>query len=247
MHPVSCVLVDDERLAREKLRALLRAYQYIVVVGEADSAASALRVIESIRPQLVFLDIQMPGGSGFDLLEQLDDPPAVIFVTAYDQHAIRAFEVNAVDYLLKPIHPERLETALKRVLPAASPLPASPRELTMQDRVFIDTGHRRIFVPLVSICAVCAEGDYTELYASDGDIFMVRRSLKGWYDVLPDDFFRIHRHAIINLRHVKSLERSQEGRLFAELYGCPHGFPVSRRRAPELRRRLDKLGPSTGR
>lgn len=123
--------------------------------------------------------VAAPGGSGFDLLEQLDDPPAVIFVTAYDQYAIRAFEVNAVDYLLKPIHPERLETALKRVLPAAAQLPASPRELTMQDRVFIDTGHRRIFAPLVSICAVCAEGDYTKLYASDGDTFMVRRSLKG--------------------------------------------------------------------
>ncbi|MCK8600499.1 LytR/AlgR family response regulator transcription factor [Desulfoferrobacter suflitae] len=187
MHPVSCVLVDDERLAREKLRALLRAYQHIVVVGEADSAERALQVIQSIRPRLVFLEIQMPSGSGFDLLDQLEDPPAVIFVTAYDQYAIRAFEVNAVDYLLKPIHPERLETALKRVLPAPPP-PASPRELTMHDRVFIDTGHRRIFVPLVSICAVCADGDYTKLYASDGDTLMVRRSLKSWYDVLPDDF-----------------------------------------------------------
>jgi len=108
---LSVLIVDDERLAREKLRGLLKRHWNVRIAGEAKNSAEAEEMIREVRPDLVFLDIQMPGGSGFDLLERLEDPPFIVFVTAYDQFAIRAFEVNALDYLLKPVDPERLEGA----------------------------------------------------------------------------------------------------------------------------------------
>jgi two-component system LytT family response regulator len=237
------VLVDDERLARDNLRALLREQRHLAVVAEADGLEAALAVIAAHRPDLVFLDIQMPGGSGFDLLQRLHDPLAVIFVTAYDRYAIRAFEVNALDYLLKPVDPARLETALARVL-APAPLPAAPAPAwTMADSVFLDTGRKRCFVPLSAVCAVCAERDYTRVHTAAGEALLVRRTLKSWQTALPPGFLRIHRNSIISLDHLHSVER-RNGGLVAVVRGCPDALPVSRRMAPKLQRRLETPPPA---
>ena len=240
MNPITCVLVDDERLARENLRVLLREHPRVTVAAEADGVAAALSVIAAHRPDLVFLDIQMPGGSGFDVLERLHDPPAVIFITAYDRYAIRAFEVNALDYLLKPVDPGRLETALGRVLTSAPILPVPGPEWAMKDSVFLKMSHRQCFVPLTSIAAVCAEGNYTMVHTTTGEKLLVRRTMKSWETALPSGFHRIHRNTIVSLGHVQSVERRRGG-LHIVVLGCPHPFLVSRNTTSELLRNMELL------
>src|SRR5262249_10506567 len=144
---VRAVIVDDERLARRELRGLLREHPRIAVCGEADCVEAAAALIEAERPQVVFLDVQMPGQSGFDLLDRVPRPPSIGLVTAYDDYAIRAFEVNALDYLLKPVHPDRLRRAVERLLAGrrGDPNRRAPR-LRRDDRLFLDLGERSLFL-----------------------------------------------------------------------------------------------------
>ena len=244
MDRITCVLIDDERLARENLRVLLHPHPSVVVVGEADGVDAGRELIRARRPQLVFLDIQMPGGSGFDLLKRLRDPPAIIFVTAYDRYAIRAFEVNALDYLLKPVSPDRLKTALDRALSVQPRSPAPIRSLGMDDSVFLNTGRKQCFVPLNVVCAVRSEGNYTVVYTTCGEKFMVRRTLKSWASVLPGVFHRTHRNTIISLHRIQSVERRKKRGFRAVVQGCPDSFPVSRQRAPELIQNMKILNRS---
>ena len=238
MDRITCVLIDDERLARENLRVLLHPHPSVVVVGEADCAEAGRELIRARRPQLVFLDIQMPGGSGFDLLKRLEDPPAIIFVTAYDRYAIRAFEVNALDYLLKPVSLDRLKTALDRALSAQPRSPAPIRSLGMDDSVFLSTGRKQCFVPLNVVCAVRAEGNYTVVHTTRGERFMVRRTLKSWESALPRVFHRTHRNTIISLHHIQSVEQRKKRELRVLVQGCPDPFPVSRQKASEFMQNL---------
>src|SRR5262245_18140180 len=138
---MKALLIDDERIARAELRRLLGAHPEIEIVGEARDGKEALEQIATLSPDVIFLDIQMPGISGFELLEQLDEPPQVIFTTAFDQHALKAFEANALDSLLKPIAPERLSNAVKKLQPVATGSAATPRA-TPLDRVFVRDGDR---------------------------------------------------------------------------------------------------------
>ncbi len=247
------LLVDDEAAARRNLRALLRAHPEITIAGEAADAAEARRRIAEDRPDVVFLDIQMPGESGFDLLASLDDPPAIIFVTAYDRYAIRAFEVNALDYLLKPVDPRRLASALARlpkpdVVESELSADFEPVRLTVDDRILLDSGCRRHLVAVRGIERIEADGEYSQAcLASTGETFMVRRSLKTWMRMLPDAlFFRIHRATIINLAFVESIERNA-GTAGVVVLGVRGGkpLPVSRRFAPALLRRLKDV-PTPG-
>ncbi len=199
------VIVDDELPARERLKSLLKKYWHVRVAGEAQDIFEAEKKIKEINPDLIFLDIQMPGGTGFDLLDRLENPPRVIFVTAFNQFAIRAFKVNALDYLLKPIDELRLEESLKR----AVRIPVLPDDagglLSMTDQVFLNTGRKKLFIPVTSIAAITTDGNYTSIINLKGDQFMVRIPLKDWERRLPADIFiLLDRTLMINKRQVKS-------------------------------------------
>ena len=201
---IQALIVDDERLARENLKDLLKDQWDMRVVGEARSAKEAEKMIAEMHPNLIFLDIQMPGGSGFDLLESLEDPPSVIFVTAYDQFAIRAFEVNALDYLLKPIDPERLKEAIRRAAFRLPSFDAKGEVFSAADQVFLNTGKKASCVSVSNIVAVLAERNYTNVFNVQGERFMVRSSLADWERRLPQDMFvLLDRSTIINRNHIQ--------------------------------------------
>ncbi|MDQ2669577.1 MAG: LytTR family DNA-binding domain-containing protein [Gemmatimonadota bacterium] len=235
------VLVDDERLARRELRTLLeKAHaEQVQVVGEAASVAEAARLVRTTDADVVFLDIQLAGETGMDLLPLLDVDVDVVFVTAYDKYALRAFEVNALDYLLKPVEPERLAVTASR-LAAAQP-PASSREtLTYQDRVFLRLGQERAFVRVRDIVAIEAEGDgSTLLIAPQLARKPTARSLREWEQRLPDrHFVRIHRSTIVNLEYVERLESWSHASQRVYLRGLKEPVTMSRRFGARLRDRF---------
>lgn len=200
------LIIDDERLARNELARLLEPFPGIEVVGAAANADEAEKLIADLRPDLLFLDINMPGRDGFQLLEALELAPHVIFVTAYDEHAVRAFEVNALDYLLKPIDPERLGAAVDKLaqLPKAA---AGRREsLTADDRIFIKDGEKCWFVPLRDVRLFESEGNYVRVRFGEHKP-LVLRSLNNLEKKLdPHVFFRANRKQMINLAWVGKIE-----------------------------------------
>lgn len=206
------IIVDDERLARKELALLLEKYDDIEVLGEAQNANEAKELIEKVDPELVFLDIQMPGKNGFELLEELEGPPEVIFVTAYDDYAIRAFEVNALDYLLKPVQESRLEEALQRVLDRKEE-DAPQREqvendtaLSLTDQIFLKDGNKCWFVMLEDIRLFESEGNYVRVYFENNKP-LILKSLNNLEKRLDEkEFFRINRKFIVNLKEVTHIE-----------------------------------------
>lgn len=240
------LIIDDERLARNELKRLLADYDSIDVVGEAANVDEAETAIQEHDPDLLFLDVQMPGGSGFDLLERLDAVPFVVFSTAYDQYALKAFEVSALDYLVKPIDPDRLEDAIERVAERAqhaNPQGAVSEEepvptLTADDRVFVKDGDRYYFVRLGDVRLFESAGNYTRLYFDEGRP-LVHRSLTYLEERLdPDVFFRASRKHIINLRWVEDLEPWFSGKMMAKLKSGQE-VEMSRRRSREFRERME--------
>lgn len=198
------LIVDDERLARQNLRDLLEAHNEILIVGEARNADEAEVIIIDKNPDLIFLDIQMPGCSGFDLLERLDSPPPVIFVTAFDHYAIRAFEVNALDYLLKPVEPERLARAIDRLQKREAGFRTAVGRLQCTDRVCLDAGRKVAFLQVAEIAAIKADGNYTHVFSACGRGYLVRVPLSNWEARLPDDTFVVlDRSLLINRSHVR--------------------------------------------
>ena len=242
--PLRTVLVDDERLARVEMRRLLAAHPAVAVVGEADGAAAARELLGGLRAagtpaDLVLLDVQMPGESGFDLLAGLDPvPPAVVFVTAYDEHALRAFEVAALDYLVKPVGPARLAAALARVQAASAPANEAPTgtPLGPDDRVFVKDGDRLHFVRLGDVRAFESEGNYVRLHLPAARPLALR-SLAALDERLDErSFFRANRTHIVNLAAVVRLDDWPGGQIRVELEG---GLVVemSRRQARAFRDR----------
>lgn len=199
------VVVEDERLARTELTALLRQFSCIDLVGEAADLASARTLLQQAKPQLLFLDVQLGDGSGFELLDGMAMFDGhVVFVTAYEAFALRAFEVNALDYLLKPVQHDRLKAAIDRARAAATP--AEHGALGYDDYVFLRLGEGSVFVAVASILAITAEGDYTVVH-TEGHAHLVLKPVKQWEARLPGNaFVRIHRSTIVNLRKVGRLE-----------------------------------------
>jgi two-component system, LytTR family, response regulator len=225
------MIVDDEPLARRELRRLLAEFAWIDIVGEAANVGEAAPLIDRLLPELLFLDIQMPGGTGFDLLERLEHLPRVVFTTAYDKHAVRAFEVNALDYLLKPIEPERLAAAVARAQAAASStLAAAATSGTVLERLFLRDGERCWFVPLREVKLFAAEGNYVRL-SWDKIHPLLGRPLSSLEPRLDSKrFFRANRQQIINLEYIESVDLGVNGRLHVQLRGGPE-VQVSRRQA----------------
>jgi two-component system LytT family response regulator len=232
------LVVDDERLARKELVKLLEEHPSIEVIGEAANADEALAIIQEQSPDLLFLDIQMPGKTGFQLLEELEYVPMVVFTTAYDQHALKAFEVNALDYLLKPIQPERLAEAVHKVQEkerskAAGPRPAD-KKLGFEDQVFVKDGERCWFVSLASIRLFESDGNYIKVYF-DTNRPMIHKSLNALDERLDERaFFRASRKHIINLSWVEGIEPWFNGGLMVRLRGGDK-VEVSRRQAAKFK------------
>lgn len=209
MKPVRCMIIDDERLARQHLRRLVKTRSDIEIVGEASSKSSALPMIEKLHPDLLLLDIQMPGGSGFDLLNAIANPPHVIFVTAYDRFAIRAFEVNALDYLLKPVTPERFHQAIDRALHLTRPDAAAAGSLSSTDIALLEIGGSGHFIAVDQILAVESEGNYTRVTTNDGKRLTARQPMKQWIERLPQEMFvQLDRGTVINRAGIKSADFS---------------------------------------
>jgi two-component system LytT family response regulator len=211
---MNALVIDDSRLARTELRRLLQAFPDVTVVGEARHAEEARAQIQALAPDLLFLDIHMPGQTGFELLASLEAAPQVIFTTAYDEYALQAFEANALDYLVKPVMEARLASALAKArarltrpiaTPAPAPEPAAP-PLTAQDQVFVKDGERCWFVRLADVKLFEINGSYTQIYFEQHRPLIPRtlQHLEARLD--PKVFFRANRQQIINLKWVESIE-----------------------------------------
>jgi two-component system LytT family response regulator len=239
---MKAILIDDERLARNELRRLLAVFSDIEIIGEAANAAQARTLLVTLEPDLLFLDIQMPEETGLDLLASLEAPvPAVIFTTAYDEFAVKAFELNALDYLLKPVDPARLATAVERVRAKGTPTPppagtpALPRgRLLAEDKVFVREGDRCWFVQVKQIRLLESEGSYTRVHFENAQPQLFR-SLSAMEERLdPKCFFRANRSQIINLDWIDRIEPWFSGGLVVHLKGGAK-VELSRRQAQEFR------------
>ncbi len=241
---IGTILVDDERLARVELRRLLETYPDVRILAEASHVEEAAALIQEHKPDLVFLDIQMPGATGFDLLERLEGAlPEVIFVTAYDEHALRAFEFNALDYLLKPVDPARLTEALTRARSraatqaVAAPTDQPTHKLGNSDRVFVRDGERCWLLPVGDIVMIESEGNYSVVKFA-GNSPMLPRSLSSLEERLdPSVFFRANRSQLINLQKVRDVDLWFSGSLRVKLEG-DIVVELSRRQAAAFRERL---------
>ena len=205
------VVVEDSRVAREGLVRMLGAFPELDVVGQADHPDSALVLIRETRPDVIFLDIHMPGATGFDLLAALDYLPRIVFTTAYSEYAIRSFDYNTVDYLLKPISHERLETAVRKLVtvPSAEQESGAARTaLDIDSKIFVKDGERCHLVTLASIRYIESCKNYVRIYFGDDKAY-VKKSLNSVEERLPPGhFFRANRQCIINLQEIGSIEES---------------------------------------
>jgi two-component system LytT family response regulator len=230
---MKAMIIDDEPLARRELGRLLLEFPWVEIVGEAGQIVEAAEKIETLTPELLFLDIQMPGGSGFDLLARLEHLPQVIFTTAHSEHAVRAFEVNALDYLLKPVEPERLAAALtriKRAGDAQAPLAGTPLE-----QLFVRDGPRCWFIPLREVRLLTADGNYVRLLWGKLQPLLGRPLTLLEQRLDPKHFFRANRSQIINLDFIESVEVGVNGRLHVQLRDGGPEVEISRRQARRFR------------
>lgn len=235
------LIIDDERLARNELKKLLSELPDIEIVGEATNADEGIQKINELQPELLFLDIQMPGKSGFELLAELDKAPYVIFTTAYDEYALKAFEVNALDYLLKPIEPKRLSDALMKLdhLELREQTNTDTENiarhiLTDQDQVFVKDGERCWFVKLGEIRLFESVGNYAKVYFNNNKP-LILKSLNALEERLDDKiFFRANRKHIVNLRMIEKVEPYFNGGLLLEIKGGEK-IEVSRRQAVKFK------------
>ncbi len=240
------LIIDDEAGARADLRTKLAAHADVEVVGEAATCRSARTLLARADYNLVFLDIQLIGGSAFDLVPEVQPGARIVFATAHDEHALRAFEVNALDYLLKPIDPARLADALSRLPTVSTELAAAAgpvaAALGPDDVVYLRAGNRARFARVDEISVITASDNYSDVHLRDGARILLRKSLKDWEEMLPDArFMRVHRTQIVNLARVAEYRRDGEERTLRCVDGVADPVPASRYRWAELRERLEQL------
>lgn len=259
------LLIDDETTARDDLRAKLAVHPEVAIIAEAATFNSARALFARADYDLVFLDIQLIGGNSFDLVPDVSPAARIVFVTAYDSYALRAFEINALDYLLKPVVPARLAETLRRLALAPAPAsgepaaaassgatpaasapeaPAGPA-LRVDDTVFLRAGQRARFAPVMEISVISAHDNYSEVQLADGAKIFLRKSLKAWEDTLPaSHFMRVHRTQIVNLARVTRYERDRDEHTLLTVEGAADRIAASRDRWSDLRARLAALRPT---
>lgn len=238
---IKAIIIDDERLARNELKKLLLDFPEIEVIAEAANAAEGVEKIDSLNPDLIFLDIQMPGKTGFDMLAELERAPNVIFTTAYDEYALKAFEVNALDYLLKPVEPKRLADALQKLQVEEDKEPISDHTISVNrsilnehDQVFVKDGERCWFVKLSDIRLFESVGNYAKVYFGPNKP-LILKSLNALEERLDEKvFFRANRKHIVNLRLIEKIEPYFNGGLLLEMRGGEK-IEVSRRQTVKFK------------
>lgn len=232
---MKAIIVDDERLARQELKTMLAEHKDIEVIAECANAVEAKEKINALKPDVVFLDIQMPGKNGLELAQELNPLPELIFITAHDEYALRAFEVNALDYLLKPVQPQRLAETLKKLFLKEGDSPQEFRTiLTNEDQVFIKDGERCWFVKLADVRMFESEGNYVRVIFENNRP-LILRSLNNLEQRLnPTNFFRASRKHIINLKWVDNIEPWFNGGLMVKLKGGEQ-IELSRRQSVRLK------------
>ena len=231
---MKAIIIDDERLARKELSSLLENHPEIEIIDEATNADEAVEKIEKQNPDVIFLDIQMPGKTGFELLELLERVPQVVFTTAYDEFALKAFDFNALDYLLKPIQADRLSESINKIKSKIPQKVVGDRKLSSQDQVFVKDGDKCWFVKLEDVRLFESDGNYIKVYF---DKFkpMIHKSLNALDEKLDDrSFFRASRKHIINLGWVESIDTWFNGGLLVQLKGGEK-IEVSRRQSARFR------------
>lgn len=236
---LKALIVDDEPYARGELAEMLIPHANVELVGDAGNLTDAISLIEHHHPDVVFLDIEMNGENGFELLDKTEYEFKTVFVTAYNQYAIRAFEVNAIDYLLKPVMPERLAKTIQKLAEQIaadkeqeSTLPA----LTMDDRLLLTLNRKMSFIKLDDIKCILAAGDYSEIVTVQNDKALVQKKMKDWEVQLPEKHFqRIHRTAIVNLDYVDKIERYGKENAIAFMKGMDKPLDISKNFLAELK------------
>lgn len=238
---IRAIIIDDERLARNELKKLLMEFPEIEVISEATNASEGIEQIENLNPELVFLDIQMPGKTGFDMLGELDKTPYVIFTTAYDEYALKAFEVNALDYLVKPVEPKRLADAIQKLHLEDEREPNQLQNLNINrsmlsehDQVFVKDGERCWFVKLSDIRLFESVGNYAKVYFGSNKP-LILKSLNALEERLDEKtFFRANRKHIVNLRLIDKVEPYFNGGLLLEMKGGEK-IEISRRQTVKFK------------
>jgi len=244
----TCVIIDDEKLARELLREYLGAFPQIEILAECAKGSDAAEQIDKLRPDLIFLDVQMPGMNGFDVLDEIVHEPYVIFTTAYDQYAIKAFEKNAVDYLLKPLDQERFKMAVERALQRKkteagniedllSGMHSTPVRSSYDAHIFVQKSEKLFNLPVEEIMYLEASGDYTVI-STKNDQFVSSSGIGKLEELMnPEKFIRVHRSTIINLFYLKEIERHFNGGMIVKMQNGKT-FPVSRTYAKMIRKKV---------
>jgi two-component system LytT family response regulator len=244
---INCLIVDDEQLARDLLREYIEHLPELRVIGEATKGKEAVELIDTLKPDLIFLDVQMPGMNGFDVLDDITHDPFVIFTTAYDQYAIKAFEKNAVDYLLKPIDLERFRLAVRRAVERMKLEQNNVGELlrslktdnksSYDSHIFVQKSEKLINLPIEEIMFLEASGDYTIL-TTKNDQFVSSSGIGKLEEILnPETFIRVHRSTIININFLKEIEKHFNGGMMVKM-NTGKSFPVSRTYAKLIRRKV---------
>lgn len=233
------LIVDDEAPARYNLKDLLKKIPLVEVIGEAESIDEAIAAIKASPPDIIFLDIQFPNETGFDLFERIDVSAEVIFVTAFDAYALRAFEVNAIDYLLKPVNPERLRQTLERIDRPQEEHVSGTKKLTYDDVLYLLLGMHYHFVRVQSILKISAASEYTEVLLTSGKKGLIRKAIKVWEERLPGDrFVRIHRSTIVNLEYVDRITQCDNNTSLVYLKGLTEPETMSRNYQGKIKSRM---------
>src|ERR1700712_563730 len=243
----TCLIIDDEKLARDLLREYLESFPEIDIVGECSKGTEAVEQIDKLKPDLIFLDVQMPGMTGFDVLDVIDHEPYVIFTTAYDQYAIKAFEKNAIDYVSKPLDEERFKIAVDRALKRKKAEHGSLEDIldslrtehrgTYDSHIFVQKSEKLFNLAVEEIIFLEASGDYT-IITTKTDQFVSSSGIGKLEEILnPTTFIRVHRSTIINLNYLKEIERHFNGGMVVKMQNGK-SFPVSRTYAKVIRKKV---------
>lgn len=240
------IIVDDEKLARLDLRNVLSSFDEMEIIGEANNLSSAEQLIHKLHPNLVFLDVQLRGESGFSLFDKIEFSPKgklpeldFVFVTAYDKYAFRAFDVNALDYLLKPVSPERIRQMIDKLSYIRTGNTDHFHSLNFDDVIFLLLNTKYRFLKISSIVAITSNADYTFIYTDDKTRSVTRKTMKEWENRLPEDHFcRIHRETIINLSYLSNMSSSLSESNKVFLDGFEEPFLISRRYAAKIKKKF---------
>lgn len=233
---IRALIIEDSRLARKELTELLKAFPNIELIGEAGDAAVALKLIDDLNPDLIFLDIHLPGKNGFEILQEMESVPAVIFTTAFDQYALQAFEYNTIDYLLKPIVTERLEQAVLKAEQLINKMQSLVKRerLKVQDRIFVKDGSKCWFVTLGDIRLFESKGNYTQIHF-DNNAPLILKSLQQVEETLDEQqFIRVNRQQIVNVKFISNVNEWFSGRIKLEL-SSGEVIEVSRRQVNRIK------------